>query len=85
MNRLALTLIAPLMLAACGTPKGPLAPAHAADFSACRTEADQAPRVDSLGQRIRYIDECMAKRGWKPTPGCVYTDQQGTSFCEYRR
>jgi hypothetical protein len=85
MNRLALTLIAPLLLAACGTPSGALAPAHAADFSACRTEADRAPRVESLGERIRFIDACMIKRGWTPTPGCVYTDQQGTSFCEYRR
>jgi hypothetical protein len=34
---------------------------------------------------VRYIDECMHKRGWKPTSACVYTDQVGTSFCEYRR
>jgi hypothetical protein len=85
MNRLAFTLFAPLLLAACGTPTGPLAPSHAADFTICRTEADRAPRVDSLGQRVRYIDECMHKRGWKPTSACVYTDQVGTSFCEYRR
>ena len=85
MNRIYLPLIATLVLGACGTPTGPLAPAHAADFAACRMEADRAPRVDSLGKRTHFIDECMVQRGWRPTPGCVYTDQQGTSFCEYRR
>ena len=84
MNGLTLALSASLMLAACSAPKGAFAPAHAADYSACRIEADRAP-LESLGPRIRFIDECMAKRGWTPTPACVQTDQQGTSFCDYRR
>ena len=84
MKRRTLALFASLVLAACGAPKGAFAPAHAADYSACRIEADRAP-LDSLGQRIRFIDECMGKRGWTPTAACVQTDQQGTSFCDYRR
>jgi hypothetical protein len=84
MKRLIGALSAAIVLAACGAPKGAFAPAHAADYSACRVEADRAS-LDTLGQRIRFIDGCMAKRGWTPTPACVETDQQGTSFCDYRR
>ena len=84
MKPLTLALFASLVLAGCGAPKGAFAPAHAADYSACRIEADRAP-LESLGQRIRFIDDCMAKRGWTPTAACIQTDQQGTSFCDYRR
>ena len=84
MKRLSLAIFASLVLAACSAPKGAFAPAQAADFSACRVEADRAP-LESLGQRLRFIDECMFKQGWTPTPACVQADEQGTSFCVYRR
>jgi hypothetical protein len=85
MNRTLPVLAACLALAACGTRPAALAPAHAADFASCRSAAVEAPRVDTLRQRITFIDDCMAARGWTPAPACVYTDQQGTAFCEYRR
>jgi hypothetical protein len=74
-----------LLAAGCAAPSGALAPPYRADFVACQGEADRSPRVENLRQRIHFIDECMFKRGWTATPACVQTDQQGTSFCDYRK
>jgi hypothetical protein len=73
------TLLIPLvlLLVACATPpSGP-------DLAACRSDAAGAPGTDSVRKRTAFVDECMHRKGWRPTPACAETDMQGTAFCEY--
>jgi hypothetical protein len=84
MQRLPITLVCTFVLAACGAMPG-LAPDHAADFSACQADADRGPKVDTFRKRLDFIDSCMASKGWKPTAGCKYQENEGTKFCEYAK
>jgi hypothetical protein len=83
-RRLSIALLCSSLLAACGGMPG-LAPDHAADFDACQSDADKAPKVDSFRKRLDFIDRCMASKGWTPTAGCKYQENEGTKFCEYAR
>lgn len=69
-----------LALTACATT------ALQADLQACRAEVTSAiGSGDYQPSRMRRVDECMRKRGWRPTPACVETEQEGTGFCDYQR
>jgi hypothetical protein len=84
MRRHLTSLLCTMLLAACAKPPG-LAPGHAADFNACQGDVERDPKADSLRKRLDMIDSCMAAKGWKPTTGCKYQENEGTRFCEYAR
>jgi hypothetical protein len=84
--RIACGVGAALALAACAgsRPSEPTSPKDA-DLAACHAESTRRVALDTRTKRFEFVEDCMAAKGWRPTPACVETRMQGTVFCDYVR
>lgn len=71
-----------LLLAACN----PFQPEAGFDYKECETTLKKLPRYTELsgGDRLAFIDTCMAEKNLRPTEKCVAAGAQGKPHCEYQ-
>ncbi|MEJ7930622.1 hypothetical protein WG922_11615 [Ramlibacter sp. AN1015] len=70
-----------LFLAGCN----PISPLGGYEYKACQLELDKLPRRSELagGDRLVFINRCMAEKGLRPSGKCLAAGAQGKRHCEY--
>ncbi|MEJ7929811.1 hypothetical protein WG922_07495 [Ramlibacter sp. AN1015] len=57
------------------------------EYKECQLNLEKLPRSSELGggDRLVFIDRCMAEKGLRPSERCVAAGAQGKRHCEYER
>lgn len=57
------------------------------EYKECRLSVSELPAASDMGgdERLKYIDQCMAKKGLRPTATCTAAGAQGKPHCEYEQ
>ncbi len=63
----------------------PFQPQAGFDYKECETNLKKLPRYSELsgGERLGFIDACMAEKNLRPSQKCVAAGAQGKPHCEY--